>query len=127
MSKQLVISLIGAALLASGASTAHAQTAKKTADFTVRSESSTMTCSQGTKSLKWGAGKGRWGVSLNVDQRGERDTQLNDVQAGAYFRVTPSLRVGGAVALGEKELPAYKKTEPQDSAPRVRLETAFKF
>jgi len=127
MSKQLVISLIGAALLVSGASTAHAQTAKKTADFTVRSESSTMTSSQGTKSLMWGAGKGRWGVSLNVDQRGERDTQLNDVQAGAYFRVTPSLRVGGAVALGEKELPAYKKTEPQDSAPRVRLETAFKF
>ena len=127
MSKQLVISLIGAALLVSGASTAHAQTAKKTTDFTVRCESSTMTSSQGTKSLKWGAGKGRWGVSLNLDQRGERDTQLNDVQAGAYFRVTPSLRVGGAVALGEKEAPAYKKTEPQDSAPRVRLETAFKF
>lgn len=127
MSKQLVISLIGAALLVSGASTAHAQTAKKTTDFTVRSESSTIMSSQGTKSLKWGAGKGRWGVSLNVDQRGERDTQLNDVQAGAYFRVTPSLRVGGAVALGEKEVPAYKKTEPQDSAPRVRLETAFKF
>ena len=127
MSKQLVISLIGAALLVSGASTAHAQTAKKTTDFTVRSESSTMTSSQGTKSLKWGAGKGRWGVSLNLDQRGERDTQLNDVQAGAYSRVTPSPRVGGAVALGEKEAPAYKKTEPQDSAPRVRLETAFKF
>ena len=127
MSKQLVISLIGAALLVSGASTAHAQTAKKTTDFTVRSESSTMTSSQGTKSLKWGAGKGRWGVSLNLDQRGERDTQWNDVQAGAYFRVTPSLRVGGAVALGEKEAPSYKKTEPQESAPRVRLETAFKF
>ena len=127
MSKQLVISLIGAALLVSGASTAHAQTAKKTADFTVRSESSTMTSSQGTKSLKWGAGKGRWGVSLNLDQRGERDTQWNDVQAGAYFRVTPSLRIGGAVALGEKEAPSYKKTEPQESAPRVRLETAFKF
>ena len=126
MSKRLAVSLFGAALLVSGASTAHAQTAKKTTDFTVRSESST-TSSQGTKSLKWGAGKGRWGVSLNLDQRGERDTQLNDVQAGAYFRVTPSLRVGGAVALGEKEAPAYKKTEPQDSAPRVRLETAFKF
>ena len=127
MSKQLVISLIGAALLVSGASTAHAQTAKKTTDFTVRSESSTMTSSQGTKSLKWGAGKGRWGVSLNLDQRGERDTQLNDVQAGAYFRVTPSLRVGGAVALGEQEAPAYKKSQPVETAPRVRLETAFKF
>ncbi len=41
--------------------------------------------------------------------------------------MTPSLRVGGAVALGEKETPMYKKTEPQEGAPRVRLETAFKF
>ncbi|KRB48594.1 hypothetical protein ASE02_18365 [Phenylobacterium sp. Root700] len=127
MSKGLVISLIGAALLVSGASTAHAQTTKKTTDFTVRSESSAVVSSQGTKSLKWDTRKGRWGVSLNLDQRAERDTQLNDVQAGAYFRITPSLRVGGAVALGEKETPAYKKTEPQDSAPRVKLETAFKF
>lgn len=126
MSKRLVISLIGAALLASGASTAHAQAAKgKTADFTVRSETSVT--SQGSKSLKWDTRKGRWGVSLNVDQRAERDMQWNDVQAGAYFRVTPSLRVGGAVALGDHETPAYKKTQPMDAAPRVRLETAFKF
>lgn len=124
MSKRLVISLIGAALLASGASSAHAQTTKKATDFTVRSETSAGP--QG-KSLKWDTRKGRWGVSLNVDQRAERDTQWNDVQAGAYFRVTPSLRVGGAVALGEKETPSFKKTEPQESAPRVRLETAFRF
>ena len=127
MFKRSAISLIGAALLASGASTAHAQVAKKTTDFSVRSETSAVRSSQGTETLKFDTRKGRWGVSLNLDQRGERDTQLNDVQAGAYFRVTPSLRVGGAVALGEKEAPAYKKTEPQDSAPRVRLETAFKF
>lgn len=125
MSKRLVISLIGAALLASGASAAHAQTTKKATDFTVRSETSAGP--QGNKSLKWDTRKGRWGVSLNVDQRAERDTQWNDVQAGAYFRVTPSLRVGGAVALGEKETPSFKKTEPQESAPRVRLETAFRF
>ncbi len=53
--------------------------------------------------------------------------QWTDVQAGAYFRVTPSLRVGGAVALGEQEAPAYKKSQPVETAPRVRLETAFKF
>jgi hypothetical protein len=127
MFKRLAISLLGAALLASGATAAQAQTAKKATDFTVRSETSAATSSQGNKSLKWDTRKGRWGVSLNVDQRAERDTQWNDVQAGAYFRITPSLRVGGAVALGEKEAPSYKKTEPQDSAPRVRLETAFRF
>lgn len=127
MSKRMVISLIGAALLASGASMAHAQVAGQTSDFSVRSETSAVQSSQGTKTLKWDTRKGRWGVSLNLEQRVERDTQWNDVQAGAYFRVTPSLRVGGAVALGEKETPAYKKTEPMDSSPRVKLETAFKF
>ncbi len=125
MSKRLVISLVGAALLASGASTAHAQSAKgKTADFTVRGE--TAATPQGSKSL-WDSRKGRWGVTLNLNQRAERDMQLNDIQAGAYFRVTPSLRVGGAVAFGEQETPEYKKTQPVDAAPRVRLETAFKF
>jgi len=125
MSKRLVISLIGAALLASGASSAHAQAAKgKATDFTVRSE--TMTTPQGTKSLL-DTHRGRWGVTLNLNQRAERDMQLSDIQAGAYFRVTPSLRVGGAVAFGEQETPEYKKTQPVDAAPRVRLETAFKF
>lgn len=126
MFKRLAISLLGAALLASGATAAQAQTAKKATDFTVRSETSAATSPQGNKSLKWDARKGRWGVSFNLDQRTERDQQWNNVQAGAYFRVTPSLQVGGAVALGEKDQPAYKK-EPVDSAPRVRLETAFKF
>jgi hypothetical protein len=127
MFKRLAISLLGAALLAGGATAAQAETGKKAAEFTVRSETSATQSSQGTKSLKWDARKGRWGVSFNLDQRTERDMQWNDVQAGAYFRVTPSLRVGGAVALGDKDRPSYKKAEPVDTAPRVRLETAFKF
>lgn len=127
MFKRLAISLLSAALLAGGATAAQAETAKKTTDFTVRGETSAVQSQQGTKSsLKYDARKGRWGVSFNLDQQTERDQQWNNVQAGAYFRVTPSLRVGGAVALGEKDQPAYKK-EPVDTAPRVRLETAFKF
>jgi hypothetical protein len=36
--------------------------------------------------------------------------------------------VGGAVAFGEKTpLPSYRKTQPEEGQPRVRLETAFKF
>ena len=122
-----VIGVLGAALLASIATGAHAQSAKgKTTDFTVRSESTTTAASAG-KSMTLDTRKGRWGVTLSLDQRAERDSQWNDVQAGAYFRVTPSLRVGGAVAVGEQEGPAYKKAEPREGAPRVRLETQFKF
>jgi len=127
MSNRVVISLIGAALLAGAASVAHADPAKRTTDFTVRADATTNAAS-GAKSLKWDARKGRWGVTLNLDQPSYRDADLNDIQAGAYFRVTPSLRIGGAVALGEQPVsPAYKKTEPPEAAPRVRLETAFKF
>ncbi|MDP3300025.1 MAG: hypothetical protein Q8M38_08010, partial [Phenylobacterium sp.] len=86
-----------------GSTAAHAQTERaKGLDFTVRSE----TLPQGGKTLKWGLQNGRWGVSLNLDQPSGRDVQLNDVEAGAFYSVTPSLRVGGAVALAEKEEPA---------------------
>jgi hypothetical protein len=126
MSGRTLISLLGAAAFAGAVATAaHAEPAKgKAIDFTVRNDTSAAT---GSKSLKWDTRKGRWGVSLNLDQPADRDAQWGDLQAGAYFRITPSLRVGGAVALGEKETPAFKKTEPQEGAPRVRLETAFKF
>jgi hypothetical protein len=127
MSNRTAISLIGAALLVSAASMAHAETAKTVTDFTVRTEP-TAGAPVAAKSLKWDARKGRWGVTLNLDQPAERDAHLNDIQAGAYFRLTPSLRIGGAVALGDTPAaPLYNKTQPQDGAPRVRLETAFKF
>jgi hypothetical protein len=129
MSPQRMAVLIGAFALAGVASQAHAQTAKpKTVtDFTVRSDTAAPDGKASGKSLKWDTRRGRWGVTLNVDQPSARDAQLNDVQAGAYFRITPSLRVGGAVALGEEEQTAYRKTQPLETTPRVRLETAFKF
>ena len=39
--------------------------------------------------------KGRWSLRLDMSQPFGRDMQMRDVQAGAYYRVTPSLRVGG--------------------------------
>lgn len=120
--RTLVLSAAIATLL--GSTAAHAQTERaKGVDFTVRSEA----LPQGGKTLKWGLQNGRWGVTLDLDQPTGRDVQLNDVQAGAFYSVTPSLRVGGAVALGEKEEPTFKKTQPTDATPRVRLETALKF
>jgi len=53
-------------------------------------------------------------------------TTFTDVEAGAFFRVTPQLRVGGAVGVGPQLAPVRKPGD-NDEAPRVRLETAFKF
>lgn len=126
--RKLMIAVRAALLIGAASSAAHAETAKSRAiDFTVRSEVSAVAPQGPAKSLKWDARKGRWGLTLNVEQPDARDVQLNDVQAGAYFSLNRSLRVGGAVALGERE--ALRSTKPENHAgsPRVKLETAFKF
>ena len=82
---------------------------------------------QSQKSLFWDQ-KGHWGLKLDLSQPVGRDIQLRDVQAGAYFHITPSIRVGGAVALGDASSFDRSAVLPQQSqAPRVKLETSFKF
>lgn len=79
------------------------------------------------RSLQWDP-KGRWGLKLDMNQPVGRDMALRDVQAGAYYRVTPSLRVGGAVALSDQPAqPDHASTLPSAQAPQVKLETTFKF
>jgi hypothetical protein len=78
------------------------------------------------ESIQW-TDKGRWGVNVDVDQPVGRDVKLKDVEAGAFFRIAPSLKVGGAVRLGDK-LANPERVMPEDrAAPRVRLETKFRF
>lgn len=72
-------------------------------------------------------GEGRWGLKLDYEQPTTRDTQWRDVEAGAYFRLSPSLRVGGSVGLGGQTPPPRRVTEDEKPQPRVRLETTFRF
>lgn len=69
--------------------------------------------------------KGRWGVDVNLDEPRDRERHMRDVEAGAFFRVTPSVRVGGSVRLDDKLKP--ERVTPDDRGARVRLETKFKF
>jgi hypothetical protein len=78
------------------------------------------------KMFQWDE-KGHWGLRLDLSQPVGRDMELRDIQAGAFFHVTPSLRVGGAVALGDSTVPDRTVVLPQGPAPRVQLETNFKF
>jgi hypothetical protein len=68
----------------------------------------------------------KWGLKLDLDQPVGREARAKDVQAGAYYRITPSVRVGGAVRLDEKAEGSRNLT-PRDQQPRVRLETLFQF
>ena len=81
----------------------------------------------GRRTLVWDAKKGRWGLMLDITPRLGVDAQARDVEAGAFFRVTPQLRVGGAVGVGPQTTPVRKSGDRDEEAPRVRLETAFKF
>ena len=79
------------------------------------------------RTLQWDAKKGRWGLSLDMNQHTDRDMQWKDVAPGFYYRATPRLRVGAGVSLSQDTIEGARKIEPQQPAPRVRLETTFKF
>ncbi len=69
---------------------------------------------------------GRWGFNLDMNQPTNRETEWKDVTAGAYFRIGPRLKLGGTVGLGDKFAQPQQIT-PQDTGPRVHLETKFQF
>ena len=70
--------------------------------------------------------KGRWGLDVNVDEPLERDRKLEDVEAGAFFRIAPSVKVGGSLRLDDK-FSKPERVRPEDRDARVRLETKFQF
>lgn len=116
------------AILAAAAGGAQAADSKaKPLDFTVHTDTSAISPQAST--TKWDATvKGKWGVTLNLQQPDTRAANWNDVQAGAYYRITPSLRVGGSFAFGDQQpLPGPKPSSPEAGLPRVQLEGKFKF
>ena len=125
--RRLSVVLAVAALISAAAGGAWAgDKVVKPVDFTVKSEPLAAAPNVGSV-MKWDARKGRFGFTLDMQQPSERPITPNDIQAGAYFRITPTLRVGGSVALGEQDLiPRANQARPA-TAPKVRLETAFKF
>ncbi len=72
--------------------------------------------------------RGRWGLDLNLSQPVGRESNLGDVEAGAYYRVNPRLRVGATAGLAEPEAdPAQPPQTDRRAAPRFRLESIFRF
>jgi hypothetical protein len=98
----------------------------KPMDFTVRADSPPGV--PGGQTMKWDAAKNRWGVTLSVHQPETRESTLNDIQAGAYYKITPAWRAGGALSFGSEQIaPGPKPNTPDVGQPRVQFETKFKF
>jgi hypothetical protein len=124
--RKTAVLIAATALFGASAGVAQAADKSKPIDFTVRTETSAIT--PGAQVLKWDAARGKWGLMLNMQQPDTRGTTASDIQAGAYYRITPSLRVGGAVAIGDQQLQnGARKITPEEGQPRVQFETRFKF
>ena len=78
------------------------------------------------KSLQLDA-NGRWTLRLDMDPPVGEVGSLKDVQAGAFFHITPSMRIGGSVGLGDRQADVQKLLPQDTNGPRVHLETKFKF
>jgi hypothetical protein len=80
------------------------------------------------KTFEWDAAKSRFGLKFDVEQQPGATSEWKNVQAGAFFKVTPSLRVGAGVSLSDQpNSSAANPLAQQPAPPRVHLETSFKF
>lgn len=125
----VIAGLIAAAALAAGASGAAAQTAPRS-----NAPAVSLTDAHAARSAPTGqtrlrfTERGRWGLDLNLNQPVGRESNLGDVEAGAYYRVNPRLRVGATAGLAEPDAdPARAPQTDQRAAPRFRLESIFRF
>lgn len=131
-SRSLVIVAVATLALSAGAFAAHAEdgqamlVAMTDSDFAAPIIGGTPTTPRRT--LEWDSAKGRWGLNLGVEQHStDRDVQLKDVSPGVYYRLTRRLHIGGSVSLAPDQAETMRLGQPQFPAPRVRLETVFKF
>ncbi len=124
---------MAAAFIAAGAS-AHAETKGVPSDnFTVHdffaADANHSSPQIGRRSLQWDSKKAKWGLKLDMDQQlglPQSYTTNRELQAGAFYKITPSFRVGGSVRLGAMN-DGPQPVVPTDAAPKVRLETSLKF
>ncbi|MBD7942186.1 NtrZ family periplasmic regulatory protein [Brevundimonas guildfordensis] len=129
----VIAACVGALALAGMTNDASAQTRARTpsvslSDIAAQSSTAPATPAQ-RRGLRWNE-NGRWGLNFNLSQPVGREADWGDVEAGAYYRLSPRLRVGAAANLASPEVdPARAPESAADrrAAPRVRLETIFKF
>jgi hypothetical protein len=82
--------------------------------------------------LSWRPG-GKWGINLNLTSRGENEVlPREELEAGAYYQVTPRFRFGGGVTVkGDSLTESLGKPgvnfKDEVSEATVRIESAFSF
>ena len=127
---KLSLGVLGAVALLSAAGAAQAQTAVRPAPSiadTAARESFQLNQSQQSR-LRELNGKSLWGLKLELKQPVTRDMQLKDVEAGAYYKVSPSIRLGGALGVTDAK-PATPAAAANKGpvTPRAKIGATLKF
>lgn len=92
--------------------------------FTLRSETAV---AAEPDVVEFSAGR-RWSFTLGISSGDEPVFDLEGVEAGAFFNLTPRMRIGGALSFGEADDPLSPGADPiVEDAPEVKLESAFRF
>jgi hypothetical protein len=107
-----------------------APTERETFNFTFRSSASldaNVWTFNDAPSLELNAGQ-KWRFTLDLDQDPER-MEFDGVSAGAFFDLTPRMRLGGALSLSGDNDAFTRASNGQldNDAPQVKFESAFKF
>ncbi|CAN5127102.1 hypothetical protein BH10PSE1_BH10PSE1_14530 [soil metagenome] len=130
----IMAGLLGALALATVADTASAQSRSRAPAVSLSEANAAQRVQQSgaqqttqRRGLRWND-NGRWGLNFNMNQPTGRETQWGDVEAGAFYSVTPRLSVGAAAAVGTPQQdPARAPETDRRSQPRIRLESIFRF
>lgn len=125
----IIAATIGSLALAGMATDVSAQSRSRAPSVSLAETAAPSSNSSTTprRSLRWND-SGRWGLNFNLKEPVGRETDWGDVEAGAYYRLSPRLRVGAAANLASPEVdPARAPESDRRAQPRVRLETIFKF
>src|SRR5215469_2122816 len=101
-SAKLTVALSALALSGVLATAAHADpvTADPSKALADRNQWSPLT--QQHKTFEWDAAKSRFGLKFDVEQQPGANSEWKNVQAGAFFKVTPQLHVGAGVSLSDQ-------------------------
>lgn len=68
----------------------------------------------------------RWGLTLGLKPEDQRAGDLTDFSAGAFYRLTPRMRVGGELRFSSPDEGLV--LEPiEEKAPEIKLKSAFRF
>ena len=125
MSLGLKAVLLAATVFLAGTAAADASAQTLRPKGSLASEDGRFGLNKPQRSIQWNE-KGRWSVNLNVEEPVGRDV-TKDVEAGAFFRIAPQLKVGGSLRMQDKLARPERLRPEKDREPQVRLETKFNF